>query len=230
MNTTRLQAQDRRAAIIAAVRPLVARKGLNGTTTKEMAIAAGVSEALIFRHFPSKQALYDAIVRSGAGGDPAIERLLSMAPSTATLVHIVRLVVRHFVMDVPGNVDGKLPQHRLMLASLMEDGQFARLRYGWIKHNLQPLFVACVQAAEAAGDLVPSSVAPENRLWFAEHLGAMFASLHLSGNGTVPYGAGPDDLAHQMTWFLLRGIGFKDTAIAVLCAPAASSRKDGSTS
>ena len=53
MSTRRLQAEDRRAAIIAAIRPLIASKGLSGTTTKEMAAAAGVSEALMAQNVPS---------------------------------------------------------------------------------------------------------------------------------------------------------------------------------
>ena len=38
------------------------RKGFEGATTKEIAAAAGVTEAIIFRHFPNKQALYKAVL------------------------------------------------------------------------------------------------------------------------------------------------------------------------
>jgi len=41
---------------------LFAKKGFNGTTTKEIAQAAGISEALVFKHFPTKRALYAAIL------------------------------------------------------------------------------------------------------------------------------------------------------------------------
>jgi AcrR family transcriptional regulator len=41
---------------------LFSEKGFNGTTTKEIAERAGVSEAIIFRHFPNKRALYSAII------------------------------------------------------------------------------------------------------------------------------------------------------------------------
>ena len=41
---------------------LFSRKGFAGTTTKEIAYAAGVSEAIIFRHFATKRDLYTAII------------------------------------------------------------------------------------------------------------------------------------------------------------------------
>jgi AcrR family transcriptional regulator len=42
---------------------LFAHQGFKGTTTKEVAAKAGVTEALIFRHFPSKQELYWAVIQ-----------------------------------------------------------------------------------------------------------------------------------------------------------------------
>ena len=59
MAVTRLDSDERRKAIVAAAVPLFARKGFAGTTTKELAEVAGISEALLFRHFPSKKHLYD---------------------------------------------------------------------------------------------------------------------------------------------------------------------------
>lgn len=59
----RMRAEDRREQLITVAIGLFARKGFSGTTTKEIAMAAGVTEALIFRHFPTKDALYEAILR-----------------------------------------------------------------------------------------------------------------------------------------------------------------------
>ena len=59
---SRPSGSERQASLIAAAASLFARKGFNGTTTKEIAKAAGVSEALVFKHFPTKQALYAAIL------------------------------------------------------------------------------------------------------------------------------------------------------------------------
>jgi TetR/AcrR family transcriptional regulator len=58
----RLPASDRRRQLIEAAMDLFSRKGFAGTTTKEIAAAAGVSEAIIFRHFATKRDLYTAII------------------------------------------------------------------------------------------------------------------------------------------------------------------------
>jgi AcrR family transcriptional regulator len=59
---SRPSSTERHASLIAAAAALFARKGFNGTTTKEIAKAAGVSEALVFKYFPTKRALYGAIL------------------------------------------------------------------------------------------------------------------------------------------------------------------------
>lgn len=58
----RSSGRERQASLIAAAASLFAAKGFNGTTTKEIAKAAGVSEALVFKYFPTKRALYAAIL------------------------------------------------------------------------------------------------------------------------------------------------------------------------
>lgn len=61
---TRMAATDRRAQLLDVAIDLFARKGFAGTTTREIASAAGVTEAIIFRHFATKQDLYKAILDS----------------------------------------------------------------------------------------------------------------------------------------------------------------------
>ena len=48
----------RRQLILGAAKRCFARHGYTGTTTKSVAAAAAISEALLFKHFPSKAALY----------------------------------------------------------------------------------------------------------------------------------------------------------------------------
>jgi len=63
MARPRLAPDARRAQIVKASMALFARKGFSGTTSRALARAAGVSEALIFRLFPTKRALYTAIIQ-----------------------------------------------------------------------------------------------------------------------------------------------------------------------
>lgn len=54
--------EGRRLQILRVAMRLFSQRGFRGTTTKEIAIAAGVSEAMVFRHFATKNALYSAIL------------------------------------------------------------------------------------------------------------------------------------------------------------------------
>jgi len=60
--TTRMAAEDRRHQILHVAVTLFSQRGFGGTTTKEIAQAAGVSEAMVFRHYATKQELYRAIL------------------------------------------------------------------------------------------------------------------------------------------------------------------------
>jgi AcrR family transcriptional regulator len=57
---------ERRDQILNTAVELFSQKGFKGTTTKEIAKAAGVSEAMVFRHFTSKEELYGAILDAKA--------------------------------------------------------------------------------------------------------------------------------------------------------------------
>jgi TetR/AcrR family transcriptional regulator len=57
---------DRRRQLIEIAIDLFSQRGFAGTTTREIAVAAGVTEAIIFRHFATKQDLYAAILENSA--------------------------------------------------------------------------------------------------------------------------------------------------------------------
>ena len=59
----------RREQILQTAVTLFSQRGFKGTTTKEIARAAGVSEAMVFRHFSTKSELYDAILGDKASHD-----------------------------------------------------------------------------------------------------------------------------------------------------------------
>lgn len=65
----RMTGDKRREQILQTAVNLFSHRGFSGTTTKEIARAAGVSEAMVFRHFSTKSELYDAILGNKACHD-----------------------------------------------------------------------------------------------------------------------------------------------------------------
>jgi AcrR family transcriptional regulator len=65
----RMAGEDRRKQILLVAMRLFSQRGFRGTTTKEIAQAAGVSEAMVFRHFANKEELYTAIIDHKACAD-----------------------------------------------------------------------------------------------------------------------------------------------------------------
>ena len=61
-SSSRMSGEDRRQQIVSVAAKLFSQKGFSGTTTKEIAEGAGVSEAIIFRHFATKDELYAEIL------------------------------------------------------------------------------------------------------------------------------------------------------------------------
>ena len=130
--TRKLKAQDRRPAIAEAAIPVFARHGFAGATTKKLAEAAGVSEALLYKYFPSKEAIYQEIVRSTVRSlpkrlDGALGRLGALKPSTEWLICRTHVWAHQFlVLDGSEQQEDFRNIHRLILNSLKEDGEFAR--------------------------------------------------------------------------------------------------------
>jgi AcrR family transcriptional regulator len=60
--TRRLKAAERRATILAVAKVLFSDKGYHGVSVDEIAGRLGVSPAILYRHFASKEALYEAVL------------------------------------------------------------------------------------------------------------------------------------------------------------------------
>src|SRR5437588_10271284 len=95
----KLSAEERRAAITQAAQRVFADKGFHGTTTRALAEAAGVSEALLFKHFPNKEALYSAMLLTccPARDAPVVQRLKALEPSASSLVLLVHWFYAHLI-------------------------------------------------------------------------------------------------------------------------------------
>src|SRR5690349_19583908 len=124
MTSLRMTSDLRRQLILGAAKRCFARNGFAGTTTKSVAAAAAISEALLFKHFPS----------------------------TAALVELMRSMVRHFLDIADGPDVEEAERLRLMVTSHLDDGEFARLLYAKVEKLIGPMFVASLEAAIASGD------------------------------------------------------------------------------
>lgn len=213
--TLKLSSTERRAAIIQAVRRVFSERGFHGTTTRALADAAGVSEALLFRHFPTKEALYTAMQQACCSEDDHVrfERLLALEPSTSTLVLLMHFLVWRMV-GTPGPLDeGLAIQHRLMARSLAEDGEFARLFTQRLEANWIPKLQECLDSARQSGDAVTDGSPSKLTAWFANHVVSMIVFNLLPDEPVIDYAAGRRPLVEHAVRFVLRGMGLTDEAI-----------------
>src|SRR5947207_4827232 len=113
----KLSGAQRRVAITHAAQRVFAEKGFHGTTTRALAEAAGVSEALLFKHFPTKQALFAAIQMACCDGPDIgkFQRLRSLEPSCATLVLLVHFLVTVTVGRAAQRDNERAVPYRLLL-------------------------------------------------------------------------------------------------------------------
>src|ERR1700744_1035292 len=214
MSTLRMTSDLRRQLILGAAKRSFARNGFAGTTTKSVAAAAAISEALLFKHFPSKAALYAEILAEECEADPELAHLRGQAPSTAALVELMQGMVRHFmhVSDGPDQEE-ECQRLRLMATSHLEDGEFARLLYAKVEKLIGAMFADSLEAAIAAGDAVRIGSEPINLFWYAHHTVLSAALTQLPAVPCLSYG-NVDDRDRQLCEFLLRGIGLNEAAIA----------------
>jgi AcrR family transcriptional regulator len=214
----KLSGEQRRTVIIKAARKVFVEKGFHGTTTRELAKAAGVSEALLFKHFPSKEALYAAIEMSCFKLDreedrKTIEqRLMALEPCTSTLVLLVHDMVSHMLGErVPD--DDERSFVRLVLRSLMDEGEFARLALQAGPSHWVRKVEECIQAAVAAGEAVEGPGCSRSGSWFVHQMVAMVMIHLLPAKPAIDFGVSREKLIEEAVWFSLRGMGLKDEAI-----------------
>jgi len=74
----RLTADARRQAILGAAKSVFGAHGYHATTTRDIAAAAAVSEALLYQHFDGKRQLFEAVVHAAAS---ELERRIEAATS-----------------------------------------------------------------------------------------------------------------------------------------------------
>jgi TetR/AcrR family transcriptional regulator len=121
----RMASEDRRLQILRVAVSLFSQKGFGGTTTREIAQAAGVSEAMVFRHYATKQELYTAILDhkacSGDSMNPEamVAEALKLKDDRAVFQQLALGALEHHECD---------PEfQRLLLHSALEGHELAEM-------------------------------------------------------------------------------------------------------
>lgn len=168
----RLLSHDRKMLILDAARKTMAIRGFLGTRAQDVAEAAQVSEALLFRYFPSMRALQQAVVANGKNRKPTPwpKRLSEMSPHAA-LRTAASAFLSVFVRDPAllrltlfgalfGDSDSVEPYRRevrrttrriaLLIQRWKEDG--------WVRRTADPHSVACLFVSALVHSVMTSDV------------------------------------------------------------------------
>lgn len=207
----RIPGTERRDLILAAARRVFSRSGFHGAKTMQIAREAGVSEALVYRHFPSKLSLYRAVLRQiFREQDENYAEVGVVEPSTAGLISSLDRYFRSIIMDPHG--PGR-EGYRLTLASLSGDGYFASLIYRRAQRRSLGAIRAAHDAARTAGDVTGEPLSIANTNMFIEHIGTMINAIAVLDPASRPYANDGEALVREALWFCCRGLGLTDDAI-----------------
>lgn len=218
---TRMSAQARRDAILQAAVPLFAKNGFSGTTTKQLAAAANVSEALLYRHFRDKEQLYRDLQEHCAQGRGAmVQRIGRLQPCTENFVVLNYYLIGTIALGRSGphfqNVDHQ-DIVRMLAHSYLDDGTFARLYLQLPRQTLMKFVAECDVAARAAGEKREEWVEPVTGMWFIQHMSFALALMQLPEDKVVVYDVPRDQLLDRLVRFAMRGWGLTDDAVARYC-------------
>jgi TetR/AcrR family transcriptional regulator len=117
--------EDRRLQILRVAMRLFSQRGFRGTTTKEIALAAGVSEAMVFRHFATKEELYSAILDHKACLHDELDPLQIVAEAIRRKDDAA--VFEGIALDALNKHDCDPEFHRLLLHSALEEHELAQM-------------------------------------------------------------------------------------------------------
>jgi TetR/AcrR family transcriptional regulator len=157
-NTPRMPGEDRRRQLLRVAIDSFARNGFSGTKTKDIAAAAGVSEAILFRHFASKEDLYHAILdekEATMGGDRwfvEMHELAERRDDRGLFRHVAWQLIRSFREDAAF--------HRLLLYASLEGHLLADLfheRFGLPMGDFLTRYIALRQKEGAFRECHPGA-------------------------------------------------------------------------
>ncbi|MBD3402594.1 TetR family transcriptional regulator, partial [candidate division GN15 bacterium] len=140
---------DRKAQIVAEATRLFSREGFDRVTVKQLARVCGITEPAVYRHFPSKDAIYDAVLDS-------LEERMQVAPLFAKLES--EQDVEKLLFDLATHVINFFTRHddmyRLLLYSALKEHTKARKVYDIIRGTYVRFLVAQLDRLYEAGQIV----------------------------------------------------------------------------
>jgi AcrR family transcriptional regulator len=222
MTQQRLKGEERCEAIRQAMREVFAEKGFEGTTTRELAKAAGVSEALLYRHFPSKQAMYEAMTETCLGErfEAEYKQILSLEPSANTLVHFIHFLISQSLFE---SRKERRATETLVIRSLLSDGEFVRVMFKKRGYSLQNMIRECLLAARKAGEAHEGVPVVELAGYLAKALSMGMGLLTAPQPPLLDVKLSREQMTESCVWFVLLGLGLKPEAIKRYYNPKALS-------
>jgi AcrR family transcriptional regulator len=207
MPRTRLPAAERRQSILSAASAIFAQHGFDGARTQQIAQAAGVSEALVFRHFSSKEALYRAVLRQIVRDqNESFTAFGDVEPSARGLLTMIeRMIDQALAGGGAINIKGM----RVVIGSLAGDGGYARLVYRRAFRLALPALDRAIAAACADGILVNEPPTAANAAAMIEHVATMMMLARSSHPSAIPYAGADTVLRRDAIRFCARGIGLE---------------------
>ena len=211
MQRRKLTGQERKAQILESARVVFSRQGYAGARTQEIARHAGVSEALMYRHFPSKEALYRAVLRQIIREQNENYKIIGLTEYSARGL-VLRLHDYFRIIATPGRSRMK-EGFRMLLASIAADGSYASLIYRRAQRKAVSATLAAMQAARDDGDLTAKMLSAANVSMFIEHVGTMLSSMSAIPQNDRLYEGSIDHIADEALRFCCRGLGLTDEVI-----------------
>lgn len=210
----RKPAHERKLAILKAALPFFAQKGFAATTTREITRAAGVSDALLYKYFPSKESIYKELIEFCASRVEHIGlRLEAQEKTTPSFIRSVFFLMFVIRFGDPSLQEYKRSLDRLLVQDLLSDGAMMRSFHldklaPWIE-KLNEQYLAVI----ALGDSVTPRADSLTRLWFADKLAFIMMLLNLPGENTVKFAQDEGKVFADLVLFALRGLGLTEQAL-----------------
>jgi AcrR family transcriptional regulator len=151
--TARMAGEERRLQIARVAVSLFSNKGFQGTTTREIAQAAGVSEAMFFRHFATKEELYAAILdHKACAGSGSFEPAEIAAEAIA--LKDDRGVFESLALEALNHHDADTEFQRLLLYSALEKHKLAEMFFDGFVRKVYEFLGIYIRQRQSEGALI----------------------------------------------------------------------------